>query len=1027
QGAVELLEEGIPLGLPEDRIRIRLKKLYSALGQDSKAIEQLYLLADMAQSAGDIDGAIAYLEEVLRMDPQDLEARERLKKLYARRGDEVSEKRELFVLIDVARSKGDRVKLEKYLRELVERDPAADSAKLELAELYSATGRLDEAKRMLFDLADEKLRSSDFTMAERVFQKILELDADDEQAKRGLIGIYLDRDQRRRAADMLWDVAKAKMEADALDEAKGILTEVMQIWPEHEEGLRAQIDIALKQDQKDEAISRMLELSELYQREGKFDEAVNILEEAIGLGPDCEPAYQKLAQIHQYLGRSQQAYEVLMRFGDRLRQTGQLQRAVDVLTDILKAAPDNVQARVARKGMYLNLGNRQKAVADLFVLAELMESEPQRQEEFLLEILELEPTNAVAREKLIALYRDQGEVAKAVEQMRYFLNEAMEKERFSEALDRARQILEYEPDNPSNREALAEAYRRLGDTKRAVDELMAAAQMYLDMDDVEKAEQLLRAAVDQDPSSGARLMLSELYRRRGDEEKASQEMHRLADHLASLGALNEAQKILRTVLKYDPADEVALKKLADLERKLGRKDEAVEILFDLASRAKDAGRLDEAEDYYSQVLRIDPLNVEAQSELAGVLVEKGEKERAAENLLVLSSRLALSDKLEEAEAQLDKVLEFLPNHHRALYFKAELAQKRGDVDGAVRNLCAAANASVQDGDPLKAQKLLKQALKLEPLSFEAHDRLVELYIESERTGAAVSELIQFARNLLREERLDEARDKLERARELDPSNRVVLATLKDIALRRDDTESAVELLLKLAETAREQMLSEEEELALKEVLSLDEQNARAHGMLVDKYLRDGRKEMALAEVYRMAELKVRSDDIDDAISLYQRACTIDPDAEMPHRKLLELFLKQGRTRDAIGEHMALADIASKKGYVEKELESLRSVMSLDPLNAEAHTRLKERYLELGRKDDAISELSTFAEALKRENRVVEAIEAYEELLQLQPNDPELLMTLARLLLEADRRQQAIARFEQAAKIAHERARNDLAE
>jgi len=1028
QSAVELLEEGISLGLPEEPIRVRLKRVYSALDRMDKAVEQLYLLADMAQSVGSLDDAIAYLEEVLRIEPQDLEARERIKKLYAQREEAGPEKRELFVLIDVARSKGDKIRLERYLKELVERDPANDSAKLELADLYADTGRIDEAKRMLFDMADEKLRAGDFTSGEKTFHKILKLDATDEQAKRGLIGIYLDRDQRRGAADLLWEVAKAKIEEEDLEGAKTVLKEVMQIWPDHEEGLRAQIDIALRQELNDEAISRMLELSELYQREGKFDEAVEVLEKAVELGPDCEPAYQRLAQIHQYVGRTQQAYEVLMRFSDWLRQTGQLQRAVEVLTDILKAAPDHEQARLSRKGIYLNLGNRQKAIADLFVLADQLEGEPERQKQFLEEIIGLEPSNSVARERLVALLKEQGNVGDAVEHLRFFLKEAMERERFSEVLDRARQILEYEPDNPENRRVLAEAYRKLGDRQRAVEELMAAAQMYLDREEADQAEQLLRAAVEEDPgASGARLMLSELYRRQGDEEKASQEMHRLADHLASLGMLNEAQKILRTTLKYNPGDELALRKLADFERKLGKKEEAIEILFDLASRSKDAGRLDEAEEYYSQVLRVEPLNVNAQSELAGVLVEKGEKERAAENLLMLSSRLSLSGKLDEAEAQLDKVLEFLPNHQRALYFKAELAHKRGDVDGAVENLCSAANAAAEGGDLLKAQKLLKQALKLAPLSLESHDRLVELYLEGGRTGAAVSELTQFARNLLREERFSEARSKLERASELDPSNRIVLVTLKDLALRRDDTESAVELLLKLAETARDQKLSEEEGLALKEVLSLDEENAQAHNMLVDKYLRDGQKDMALAEIYRLAELKVQSGVTDDAISLYKRACTVDPDAEMPHHKLLELFLKQGRTKEAVGEHMALSEIAFKKGHTEKELESLKNVMSLDPLNVEAHTRLKERYMELGRKEDAAEELSTFAEALKRENKVVEAIDAYEELLQLLPGDAELLMTLARLLLEADRRQQAISRFEEAAEIAHGRAMNELAE
>ena len=1019
--ALALLEEGLSAGLPEDKIRSHMKQIYFMRGQTDKAVQQLRSLVDIANKASDSDKALSYLDEILRVSPEDFQAHEQVKDICSSRKDVDQVKRELFFLIDLARSKGDVGRLEKYLKELVERDPADESSKVELVNLYLNTDRRDLAEKMLFEMASSELARGDLLSAEGAFQRILEINPKSEEARRGLVKVYIDRDQRRKAANSLWELAQSKIEKNDFESAKSILNEVLTIWPEHEESLRARVDISLKMALDDEATVAMLELAALYQREGKLDDAISALEKVIERRMDMEVAYQRLAQIHQSLGHPQKASDVLLRLASWLRHTGHLARAIEVLTDILEAAPEHEQARLARKEMYLNSGNRPKAVADLFALADQFQSQPEKQKEFFGGILDLDPKNLVARERIIAILKEQKKFTEAIEHIKYLLGEAIKEERFSEVLERARQIMELDPASLDVRKELAETYRRLGDPKRAVNELIAVAKMYLDRNESDMAEQLLRAAVEEDPeATSARLMLAELYQSQGDNERASQEFHRFADYFASVGALNEAQKTLRTILSYSPSDELALKKLADFERRLGKREEAIAILFDLANRAKSSGRLSEAEEHNNQILRIEPFNTQAQLDLSSVLVEKGEKERAAEKLLLLSSRLSLTGRLDEANAQLDRILEFLPAHERALYFKAELAQKRGDIYAAVDNLCLAAEAEVSRGDIMRAQRLLRQALKLEPLNFRAHDQLVRLYLKEERKDSAVAEITKFVKSLVRNQRYDEAQKLLERALELDPSSRPVLTTLKEIALAKQDMKRAMELLQTLAHLAKEQKLLDEEELSLKEIVSLDLENADAHSLLVDKYLRDGRKDMALSEIYRLAELKVQNKKANEAEVLYMRASSIDPDAEMPHQKLLELYTKQERVRDVINEYMVLAEISPRKGQFTKELDYLHKVMSLDHLNFEAHRKLKERYLKLGRNEEAIEELATFAEALKRENKIVEAIEIYEELLSLNRDQPELLMTLARLLLEAQRTQQAVLKLEEAVKVARKR-------
>ena len=225
-----------------------------------------------------------------------------------------------------------------------------------------------------------------------------------------------------------------------------------------------------------------------------------------------------------------------------------------------------------------------------------------------------------------------------------------------------------------------------------------------------EAEPLLRHALDEEPGYA-----------KGHEE--------LGRSLLQLGRVDEAIERLRKALELDPKLQSAQLTLVHALSESGRKEQADELmqaylradpareLIAKAAEHQRAGRLEDAEGIYREVLRRDPRNLEALRLLALIAINL-EHYGQAEQLLKRAVEIApdfLAAWIDLSRAQLERL--DLPAAHASIERAAQLNPRSANVQIHV------ANVEARSGRHDRAIETYGRAIELNPESTAGHQGL----------------------------------------------------------------------------------------------------------------------------------------------------------------------------------------------------------------------------------------------------------------------------------------------------------------
>jgi len=137
------------------------------------------------------------------------------------------------------------------------------------------------------------------------------------------------------------------------------------------------------------------------------------------------------------------------------------------------------------------------------------------------------------------------------------------------------------------------------------------------------------------------------------------------------------------------------------------------------------------------------------------------------------------------------------------------------------------------------------------------------------------------------------------------------------------------------------------------------------------------------------------EDYEGALTQYQKVSSISPNDPVPYEKMTKIYENMGRTREAVKTGMQAAELQLKARDVDKSIESWVNVISLDPENLNARTRLAMIYDKMGKKQEAAREYLAAAALMQAEGDPGKAIQAVRYCLQIAPdsNDVQNAMRL----------------------------------
>lgn len=824
-------------------------------------------------------------------------------------------------------------------REALKRDPRRSDARAALEELYRKQqkwGELaeelaahaemedDPAKRVdvllaLGDLYETQLAST--AKAIEAYERALLADSDHEDALGALERLYRRVEQWGKLAAVLERRADLLAATDPVRAAQ-VRKDLAALRSEKlgdVEGAIAKFEATLEANPRDLEALRSLE--KLYERAGRTEDYLRVLERYAEIGPESERAatWRRVAA------------EVEEREGGRAR-------AIRAYEQVLLLEPGATHAYRALERLHRLEGNweevvrlyeRQIAVAaapaqrvELWAaLGELLEkelSDPHRAIEAHAKAIDLAPDHRESLAALARLYRRVEAWEKAVATLTKhaellgprgadlwyeagtILADALADPMGAEA--RFVKALELDPTHLPTHLALVELYRKRRDWAKAAQTMIEAERHTQNR--LEKVRLLFEAAQITEEWLDRPEAAVELYARvlTLDPEHVESGL-RVSRKLVAEERWAEAEPILEMLArKADPTDR---DERARREALLGRAYEMT-------------GQLDKAEKRYRLAVEADPDSVEAALGLGGLLYSRGQWAAADEHYRQLLARhrkaLAEGQVVEiwhrigvaarergdalAAEDAFRRALERDPGHRPSLLAVVELASARGDwkavleakrnaLDGAtederVKLLEEIGDLSAQKlEDPVTALGAYLEALKIRPRSHVLLHKTLDLYTEQKEWRRALETL----------ERLAE--------QEKDVARRAKYHYAAAVIARDElhDTEQAVEHFTRALDDAPTLPKAFE---AVERILG-DKQDwkglARAYRKMIKRLGDRATEEQLLPLWTRLGDVAAQKlGDRESAIAAYEVAVKLDPKDDRRHEQLAALYLQAGPDR-----------------------------------------------------------------------------------------------------------------------------------
>jgi len=92
---------------------------------------------------------------------------------------------------------------------------------------------------------------------------------------------------------------------------------------------------------------------------------------------------------------------------------------------------------------------------------------------------------------------------------------------------------------------------------------------------------------------------------------------------------------------------------------------------------------------------------------------------------------------------------------------------------------------------------------------------------------------------------------------------------------------------------------------------------------------------------------------DEALRRYQQAAKIMPNDPVPLEKIARIYERQGKPSQSVTNFMQAAEMHLKAHDVEKAIENWNQILKLQPENQTAHTKLAMVNERLGRRVEAV--------------------------------------------------------------------------
>lgn len=548
--------------------------------------------ADKLLAADKAEEAIASCEGLLAEAPGNPDVMQCLARAYGKAGKREEMVSTYLGIADLYREKRATTQASRILSTLLELEPTSAPALERLAQMEKETAP-SKAVESFLALGNVLRQQGDLTKASEAFREVLTLRRENAVALQTLGEVLWEQTQSSAAQGALsLDSAHKALEAIGyLESATRVLT---------------------TRGHQDEAVQLCLSLLS----KAQWLSAQSESEDAPWVAVRTE-ARQKETAVRAFLtpllrslGRETEAIEIDMAAAQSLLEAEQLDGAESALERILSSNPHEIQARqliievltqqfqkeqaqTQDQSMYTGsvLMMRTPSETEMEIQRRIVEhrsalatlyldtgdsTQAIQQYEMLLQV---SPSAGGAREKLISLYLERGEMEKGVAQLRSLANTYREKGLLGSVLEIYLRALDIDPSNHDLAIELAKVYAEQGLTDRAIRLLRRISDTEWAKGELSQATETLKQAVEIEPTNVTLLgKLSKGLLTLGDLETAREAYTSLMEVYCERGLFARAAQLLDKDLQEFPAAAELWRNLARVWQKRKHPEQAFALL-----------------------------------------------------------------------------------------------------------------------------------------------------------------------------------------------------------------------------------------------------------------------------------------------------------------------------------------------------------------------------------------------------------------------------------------------------------------
>ena len=309
--------------------------------QSRRLLGRIYLrsLGDVSATSGQpetVNRAIEQYREINRLDPSDTESALWLARLY--------------------RLKNEHDKAEEVLRGILKSDPENEPAIEQLTQLLMDEGKSAEAVTLLGGitahspspvlldlLGDAYTQTHELAKAEEAYRKAVELDPSELSHQRGLGQTLLAEEKFSEALRVYQKLS------DVMPDDSDVYLRIAQIYRELHQLDKAEENLVKARQYAPGSLEVMYNEAMLYQAQGRYEDAIRVLSDAVtgikGQSPALPSRRRSLAILYQQLGqlyRDTQNYQASIYTFEELGHLGEEEdrRARMMIMDTYRAAKD---------------------------------------------------------------------------------------------------------------------------------------------------------------------------------------------------------------------------------------------------------------------------------------------------------------------------------------------------------------------------------------------------------------------------------------------------------------------------------------------------------------------------------------------------------------------------------------------------------------------------------------------------------------------------------------------------------------